>query len=155
RPLTEIGSRKPAAVEVALVVALFAAGAATSLAALRAFRAANIQPRFYQGNFEPAVMMACGHGFTTIRYDTIPISMKQFLALSRDTFDCSDLSPTPALAPVTWNGPWYHLYGTTALVWKIRGVSWLALDGLVAVLGGVTTAALYGLFRLAAGRLTS
>src|SRR5262249_36111884 len=43
----------------------------------------------------------------------------------------------------------------TALVWRITGVSWTALDGLVALLAGLTSAALFALFRLVSGRVLS
>ncbi len=56
---------------------------------------------------------------------------------------------------MTWNGTWYYLYGTVALIWKVTGLSWPALDGLAAALGAFELLALYGLFRLIAPRALS
>ena len=80
-------------------------------------------------------MMACGHGFHTTTSQAIPPSLRAFLDLKTNTFSCADLAPDVPLVDVTWNGTWYYLYGATALVWRFTGLSWTALDGLVAVLG--------------------
>ena len=48
-----------------------------------------------------------------------------------------------------------YLYGTVALIWKVTGLSWPALDGLAAALGAFELLALYGLFRLIAPRVLS
>ena len=56
---------------------------------------------------------------------------------------------------VTSNGTWYDLYGTTATIWKVFGVSWRVLDWQAAVFVGVSLATLYGLSRLVAGRAAS
>jgi hypothetical protein len=147
-----INIRRAAAIETAIVAFLFTFSAVVCLGAMRAFRAAHVQPQFYQANFEPAVMMACGYGFVTTTVEGTPASMRAFLHLERDDFACSDFPPAPSLVPVSWNGTWYYLYAATAMVWRIAGISWTALDALAAILGAVTTAALYGLLRLAGGR---
>jgi hypothetical protein len=138
-------------VDLVLVSALFIASTIVSFDAMRTYRAAGFRPWFYQGNFEPAVMMACGRGFHTTTFQAIPASLRAFLDLASNSFSCAALEPDLPLVRVTWNGTWYYLYGTTALVWKATGISWTALDGLVAVMGGVTTVALYGLFRIVSG----
>jgi hypothetical protein len=137
-------------VDAALVLALFAASFAVSFAAMRVFRANGIRPWFYQGNFEPAVMMACGRGFVASTPQTVPRALVDFLQLRRNDFDCALLSASLPRTQVTWNGTWYYLYGTTAAVWRLVGITWTALDGLVALFGAVVTIALYGLFRLVA-----
>ena len=136
------------ATEALIVAALFVAGALIAHATLRDFRAAGMQPSFYQGNFEPAVMMACGRGFVTTTFQAVPASLQDFLHLKRNDFRCADLPANLPRVRVTWNGTWFYLYGTTAMIWRVTGISWTALDGLVVVMGGVTTAALYGSFRL-------
>src|SRR6185436_6344350 len=52
----------------------------------------------------------------------------------------------------TANANWYYLYGAAAAVWRLTGVTWTALDLLVAAFAGTATVLLYGLFRLVAGR---
>jgi hypothetical protein len=140
------------ATDLAIAVLFFVAGAFVCFTALRSYRAAGIQPAFYQGNFEPAVMMACGHGFHTTTYQAIPPSLRAFLDLKSNTFACADLPADVPLVPVTWNGTWYYLYGATALVWKITGLSWTALDALAAVLGGAVSAMLFALLRIVSAR---
>jgi hypothetical protein len=139
--------------DAVLVAVLFAVGTGVGFGVMRAFRAAGIQPAFYQGNFEPAVMMACGRGFVTTISPAAPKSLRAFLDLKQNEFNCADLPADLPLVQVTWNGTWYYLYGTTALVWKLARFSWTALDGLVAVMSGLTTALLYALFRIASGPL--
>jgi len=137
-------------VELTIVLALFAVSYALSHAAMRRQRTAGIQPSFYQGNFEPAVMMACGRGFVTA--PSFPPAMVDFLRLNRNDFDCALLPRSFPTVPVTWNAPWYYLYATTAAVWRLTGISWTALDMLVSLFGAFVTAALYGLFRVVAPR---
>ena len=126
---------------------MFAAALAISFTAIKLFRSHGIQPWFYQGNFVPAVMMACGRGFVTFQGE-VPPELTDFLQLRANGFDCARLSESLPKVPVTWNATWYYLYGTTALVWKLTGISWTALDGLAATFGAFVGLALFGLFRL-------
>jgi hypothetical protein len=136
--------------ELIWVCVVSVAGFLITFTTIKAYRARGHQPAFYQQNFGPAVMMACGYGFTQPPYAAAPQSLLAFLRLERDDFNCGDLPHPMPTEPVSWNGTWYYLYGTTALVWKVAGLSWLALDWLAGALGAVTLAALYGLFRLLA-----
>jgi hypothetical protein len=131
---------------VIAVVFLIASAAAWS--AMRSFRAEGHRPFFYQSNFEPAVMRACGRGFGI--GERQPAALAEFLAARRDDFDCARLAESGALQPLasTANANWYYLYNTAAVVWRVTGVSWTALDGVVAAFSGIVGAALYGLFRL-------
>lgn len=142
----------PAVSEAIIVVLLFVGSAIVSDMAMRGFRAAGAQPLFYQANFEPAVMMACGRGFVTS--PSAPQELVDFLNVARNDFDCGGLPTTMAQVPLTSpaNANWYYLYGAAAAVWKMTGVSWTALDYLVSVLGALVTVLLYGLFRLITGR---
>lgn len=137
-----------------IVAGLFVVSAVTSWQALQAFRSAGVRPYFYQSNFEPAVMMACGRGFGVAQ--SPPAALVEFLAEHRDRFDCAEIASATA-APLTAaaHANWYYLYGATAAVWKITGVSWTAVDFLSALLAGVATAMLFGLFRLLCGAGTS
>ena len=49
--------------EAAFVIAMFLIGVGIGTVILQTYRAGGGIPRFYQENFEPAVMMACGFGF--------------------------------------------------------------------------------------------
>ncbi len=115
---------------------------------MHGFRAAGAQPFFYQSNFEPAVMMACGRGFVTS--PSAPPQLAEFLNVSRNDFDCALLPAGMTELPLTTpaNANWYYLYGAAAAVWKMTGVSWTALDGLVSAMSAVGAVLLYGLFRL-------
>lgn len=144
--------RRPVLVEAAFVVAMFLSGVGIGFGILQTYRAGGGVPRYYQENFAPAVMMACGYGFTMPGPVTAPKSLGPFLLLERDDFNCADFPSNTVVEPVTWNGTWYYLYGTTAAVWRVTGLSWRALDWLAAVFVGVSWAALYGLFRLVASR---
>lgn len=130
---------------------LFAVSLVASQLAMGSMRAAGAEPFFYQSNFEPAVMMACGRGFVTP--PTPPPALTEFLAVRRNEFDCSQLpagmTELPLTTPATAN--WYYLYATVAAVWKVTGVSWSALDLVGSAMSAAGTVFLYGLFRLAAG----
>lgn len=141
--------------EALLVGVLLVTGGILAFNSVRDFRAGGGQPKFYQENFGPAVMMACGYGFTAPSFQATPASLRAFLDLKRNDFDCAELPRPMVVEPVQWNGTWYYLYGATALVWRIAGMSWTALDGLAAIFGAVVLAAYYALFRLAAGRIAS
>lgn len=122
---------------------------------MRGFRSAGAQPLFYQSNFEPAVMMACGRGFVTS--PVVPQALTDFLNVTRDDFDCGLLPAAMNEQPLTTpaNANWYYLYAAAAATWKVTGVSWTALDVLVCLMSAAVAALLYGLFRLVAGRLIS
>ena len=133
---------------------MFLIGVGIGTGVLQMYRAGGGVPRFYQETFGPAVMMACGHGFTAPGA-TAPKSVQAFLLLEQQVFNCADFPPDAVGEKVTSNGTWYYLYGTTAAIWKVFGVSWRALDWLAAVFVGASLATLYGLFRLVAGRVAS
>lgn len=142
-------------VEAAIVATLFAVAFVVSLAAIRQFRAAGVQPFFYQSNFEPAVMLACGRGFGVTA--SPPQELTDFLSVKRNDFHCNALPESASTQPLTSaaNANWYYLYGASAGVWRLTGVSWTALDVLVALMSGVCAIMLFGLFRTVAGRVIS
>ncbi|MDP3716196.1 MAG: hypothetical protein Q8T13_00330 [Acidobacteriota bacterium] len=142
-------------VEAAVVLALFGLAFAVSLAAMRQFREAGVQPFFYQSNFEPAVMMACGRGFGIAA--SPPQELAEFLQVKRDAFDCALLPDSTSTRPLTSaaNANWYYLYGASAGVWGLTGVSWTALDVLVSLMSAVSAVMLFGLFRTVAGPAVS
>ena len=145
-------STRSAANETRTCILLLVVGFALCFAAVKTYRSQGQQPHFYQENFGPAVMMACGYGFTAPPLEDSPASLSDFLLLRSSHFNCEEFPLTLKPEPVTWNGTWYYLYGTVAAIWKVTGVSWPALDGLAAALGAFELLAFYGLFRLVATR---
>lgn len=100
-------------------------------------------------------MLACGHGFTRFeRVDQYPQSLSAFLNEKTDQFSCLDIPPHPALRTTGANA-WRWLLSSAALVWWIFGVSWQALDILVAFLYSISICFIYGIFRLGMGNLLS
>ncbi len=133
-----------------IVAVLIVVSAGAALLAMWDFRSGGARPYFYQSNFEPAVMMACGRGFGLAQPP--PATLIEFLSERRDHFDCAEVASS-AVVPLTGaaHASWYYLYGATAAVWKVTGVSWGAVDILGALLAGIATAMLFGLFRLVSG----
>lgn len=140
------------AAEAAVVAVLFVVSMLAAQEAMRQFRAAGAQPFFYQSNFGTAVMMACGQGFVAAPETSAELTA--FLNVARDDFDCSLLPADTAHRPLTGpaNANWYYLYGASAGVWRVTGVSWTALDWLGSILCGALAALFYGLFRLVTTR---
>ncbi len=133
-----------------IVAGLIFVSAGASLLAMRDFRAGGARPYFYQSNFEAAVMMACGRGFGLAQPP--PRALIDFLHERSDRFDCAEVASS-AVVPLTAaaHASWYYLYGATAAVWKVTGVSWEAVDILGALLAAMAAAMLFGLFRLVSG----
>ena len=133
-----------------MTLALLAVSFTIAYGAMRVSRANGTQPFFYQQNFEPAVMMACGRGYGVASPG--PQAMSDFLQLRRNDFDCALLAPATRTVPPTLaaNANWYYLYSAAAAVWRVTGISWTALDLLVAGFAATVTVLLYGLFRLVA-----
>lgn len=137
------------------MAALFVVAIGASWAAMRSFRAAGAEPFFYQSNFEPAVMMACGRGFGLAPEPSAALT--EFLNVRRNEFDCDLLPAAGEGRPLTSaaNANWYYMYAAAAGVWRVAGVSWTALDWLVAAMSAFGAVVLYGLFRLVAGHAVS
>jgi hypothetical protein len=99
-----------------------------------------------------AVTLACGRGFVN---PAAPIpALWAFLQRKAETFSCdqlpADLSPAPLGITQTL---YRYLMMAVALQWRWSGVSWRGLAPLFGVMFGVTLTAIYGLFRLAGGRV--
>jgi hypothetical protein len=118
---------------------------------VRAVVAGGGRPEFYQVEFAPAVMLACGGGYVAPNSGVYP-TLAAFLAQQTDTFSCRDLPPQPALNRLT--GPqatWKYLIGTVGVWWRVSGVSWTKLMPLCGVLFAATIVLTYFLFRVLAG----
>src|SRR5215831_17070049 len=144
----------PIVVELSIAILLFVVAAVWGTSYWRASLRAGRQPMFYQQYFEPAVMMACGHGF---RLATVPIpALRDFLQLKRDALSCSDIPPgTEMTERYLVQKAWMYLMDSVALAWRVLGISWSGLGPLFGVLFGATIVAAYAIFRLGMGRVIS
>lgn len=103
-------------------------------------------PEFYQREFAPAVMFACGHGLTNIGGH--PEALQSFLSLQTDLFSCSELGSNFQERPMNgFQATSAYLLLSVGLIWKIFGVSWDALQVLYGVFFGATLTAAYVLLR--------
>ena len=108
---------------------------------------ANGLPFFYQTYFEPAVMIACGHGFV-VAQPQIP-AMTAFLEQRVDRYSCGDIPAGTSLgATGLYQGAWRYLLFTVGGAWRVLGISWSGLGPLFGLLFAVSAAALYAVFRL-------
>ena len=76
--------------ECAVVAVVFCVGTYVGLHAVRTFRALGGGQYFYQTEFGPAVMLACGRGFDDPDVRSVP-ALDDFLEQRVDTFDCASL----------------------------------------------------------------
>jgi hypothetical protein len=139
--------------------------------AIGSFTRAGNQPQFYQGQFGPAALWACGRGFVNpptpaIVLDKVPgylrtttpapgfESFSAFLTRERESFDCGELpSSFAAEPPVLFQGAERYLLMLAAIVWSVSGISWSALNVIGPIFAGLTAACIYLLARTGMGRL--
>jgi hypothetical protein len=142
-------------VEAVLCLGLFALSSAIGAQYVRTVIDAGGKPRFYQGEFGPAVLAACGHGYRNPDLSSLP-NLKAFLDVQRDRFDCAELGAgvqTRALSPMQVAFRYQEM--TIATTWRMTGVSWRGLAPLYGALFGLATLAAYGLFRTSLSRVTA
>jgi hypothetical protein len=139
-------------VDLAIAALFFCGGIWLGAYAVYGFRAAGGHPQFYQAEFGPAVMFACGRGFQNPDAAGAP-ALAAFLSEQVNALDCADL---PAAVRVTAlnlfqrESPYLEL--TVALTWKLTGISWSRLALLSGALFGMVAALDYALLRLALSR---
>jgi hypothetical protein len=138
-------------VEIAIVLAVFSATAVWGTRFWNAWTAQGNKPVFYQNNFEPAVMIACGYGF--VATNTPPAALLDFLDVRRDALSCADIPPGTAVGQKrVFQRPWFYLVWFVGLAWTVLGISWSGMGPAFGVLFGASSALAYGLCRLAMGR---
>jgi hypothetical protein len=124
--------------------------AALLLAAL-VYATSTMSPRwqdrtFYQYEFGPAVMLACGQGF---RPEPMQAEVKSFLDVKRQSLDCADLPAAEAPAALNgFQGAHRYLLQTVGSLWLVYGVDWRVADHLVVVLYAITCVLAYALLRV-------
>jgi hypothetical protein len=155
RPMARSTSRSRWWTDTALAALIFCAGTWAGTRAVQSFRAAGGAQYFYQSDFGPAVMLACGRGFLDPDRRTAP-ALAAFLAQQADRFDCASLPPSvPALPLNAFQRSSQYLEAAVALTWKIAGVAWSRLAVLNGTLFGAVAAITYGLLRLAMSRVVA
>jgi hypothetical protein len=122
---------------------------------LPTFRSAGGTPQFYQEDFAPAVMWACGRGYVNVDASAVP-PLDAFLTRKVDVFRCDDLpaqlKPTAlGLMPTVCR----NLMLATGGVWRIAGVSWGAVDLLLSAMFATAITAAFVALRFVAGRTLS
>ncbi len=132
---------------IALVVMLLAGPGGGF--AVRAFIAHGNAAVYYQDQFAPAVLSACGFGFRNPPGDGRGLEgLTAFLAQRQASFDCAALPRTLA---GTDAGPFQlahrYLLGLVAAVWRVFGVSWGSVAWLSGAFFGVTAGLSYLFFR--------
>src|SRR5437764_4381798 len=138
--------------EAVIVLLLFVTAASWSTSYWKRSLQAGRQPSFYQLYYEPAVMMACGHGF--VQADPPLQAITDFILLKRDALSCDDIPRGTRLNDrgLAQKKAWIYLLSTVAFAWRVLGISWSGLGPLFGVLFGGTIVAAYGIFRLGMGR---
>ena len=122
---------------------------------LPAFRSAGGVQQFYQQEYGPAVMAACGRGLVNPDLHSTRV-FDAFLDGRVDSFDCRTL-PTPvALVEFDYlQGIMRYLLTAAGFIWRVRGVTWPALDSLLATMYAVGVAGAYVGLRFVSGRFLS
>jgi hypothetical protein len=141
-----------------IAVAVFVISWITSAFYLPAFRAGGGQALFYQEEFAPAVMSACGHGYVNVNPADggAPPSLQAFLERRADTFNCADLPPKLSTIPLsTMQAAFRYLMLSASLVWRLRGVSWTAIDTVLSALFALSLTGGYVALRLVSGPVLS
>lgn len=139
-------------IEAAIAASLFVAAFATAVWFVPQFVASGGKPWFYQQEFGPAVMEACGLGYVNPAPKTQP-ALEAFLDRKTDVVSCSGLE-SAATAPLTsMQRAFRYLMMMVGETWRVRGhVAWSALTPLYGLLYGITAVLAYAIFRQGMGR---
>ncbi len=138
-----------------ILLAVFLISWITASLYLPAFRAGGGHAQFYQEEFGAAVMSACGHGYVAPGPNPPP-SLTAFLEQRAATFDCADLPPQAATGSLSiMQAAYRYLMMTAALVWRVTGVSWKAIDIVLSAFFATSLAVGFVVLRLVAGRTLS
>ena len=122
---------------------------------LPVYRSGGGVPQFYQDQFGPAVMMACGRGFVNVDSGSVP-AFDDFLKQRAATLRCDEVPASIRLVPLSgFHGSSRYLMTAAALVWRITGIDFRALDALIAALFAAAVAAAYAAVRLGCSRVVA
>jgi hypothetical protein len=135
----------------ALALSLFAA--VLAFWTVDQFKQSGTVPRFYQEEFAPAAMFACGRGLRNADSTRGDPALSDFLLQRRATVACDDLATVPPLPRDTFQRISLYLELAVGLVWRAVGLSWNVVVWLNALLAGFFAATVYGVMRLGMRRL--
>jgi hypothetical protein len=138
----------------ALRVALFAVAFVIGAGAVREYRASGEVQEFYQPEFGPAVLLACGKGYRVPDTLRLP-ELAAFLRLERDSFDCASLpGDVPVLPEFTsFQRISRYLLMSVGTTWRLAGISWSRLVVFGGLLFAIVVSLTYGLVGLSLGPL--
>lgn len=140
------------AVDLLIAAVLFAGSSVWADRFWNAWIAEGGKPVFYQSYFEPAVMVACGHGFVISQVPR-PAPLDDFIFERRDSFECGEIPPgLPLGTKGLYQGAWRYLLTTVGAAWWLMGISWSGLAPLFGLFFGAMVGLSYGVFRLGMGR---
>lgn len=139
-------------VDLFVAAMIFCVATWGGLRAVQAFRGAGGVASFYQSEFAPAVMFACGHGLRNPDARTAT-ALDPFLSQAVDEVRCAALRTTAATEDLdAFQRTARYLELTVGWVWWMTGVSWSKLALLNGVLFGTVAALTFGIYRLALTR---
>lgn len=138
--------------DAGIAIAVMVIAGLSGTMAVRAFVAHGNSPVYYQDQFAPAVLSACGLGFRNPPIDHPGFEgLAAFLAQRQGSLDCASLPSTFVGADA---GPFQlahrYLLGLVAAVWGLLGVSWSSIAWISGAFFGVAVGLSYLFFRVGA-----
>lgn len=138
------------AVDAVIVVSILIGSAWAATAYLRVYDAGGGTRHFYQRFFDVAVMDACGKGFVHVANQSEIHGLAEFLEVRSESFNCRSIpDDVRTTSPDLFQASSRYLMKSAALFWRLRGVSWAALQPLFAIGFAATAVAAYALMRVA------
>lgn len=104
--------------------------------------------------YGPALMMACGQGFVSPDQSLYP-ELHKFLEGEEETFSKENLPEHVEVGTSTVAAYHRYLLYLVATVWRIFGISWAHLEGVISLMLGWYAVALYLLLRFFLSRILS
>jgi hypothetical protein len=154
-PPLDVTSTREWLIDTLLVLGLATAAYIVGVNYVRSAVGAGLKPEFYQFEFGPAAMLACGRGYVSPVGGESPV-LDQFLNGERDAVPCDELPRQPRLKPLDGaQFTWKYLLRSAAVIWRFRGVAWSHLVPLCGMLFAATVALTFLVSRLLAGRVAS
>lgn len=101
---------------------------------------------FYQNEFAPAVMFACGYEFANPK--DITSSLRSFLENKTTTFDCSNIVQEKTMPLNHFQDMEHYMILSAGVIWRIMGVGWDNLIPLFLILYSISLLETYFIFRL-------
>jgi hypothetical protein len=139
--------------DFAIAAALFALAMLVAVLYCRAFERSKSPPEPWVKELGAAVAFACGHGYVDPGYEPSP-AVAAFLEKKLDHISCRDLPAGTEMRPPNFTQVLYrYMTMSVGLTWRLLGVSWTNVALLLGLLYAASAAAVYGVFRLAVGRV--